>query len=44
MPRTNGEAERFMQTLLREWVYRFSNSSADDRTRWLTAYMHFYNY
>lgn len=29
-PRTNGKAECFMQTLRREWAYRFSYTSADD--------------
>lgn len=43
-PRTNGKAERFIQTLLREWAYRFSYSSSDERRRWLTPYLHFYNY
>lgn len=43
-PRTNGKAERFIQTLLREWAYRFSYSSSEERKRWLTPYVHFYNY
>src|SRR5688572_14157091 len=43
-PRTNGKAERFIQTLLREWAYRFSYSSSEERRRWLTPYVHFYNY
>jgi transposase InsO family protein len=43
-PRTNGKAERFIQTLLREWAYRFSYDSSAERQRWLTPYMHFYNY
>lgn len=43
-PRTNGKAERFIQTLLREWAYRFAYESSAERTRWLTPYMHFYNY
>lgn len=42
-PRTNGKAERFIQTLLREWAYRFTYSSSDERRRWLRPYMHFYN-
>ena len=42
-PRTNGKAERFIQTLLREWAYRFSYSSSDERRRWLAPYLHFYN-
>jgi len=43
-PRTNGKAERFIQTLLREWAYRFAYSSSQERRRWLTPYLHFYNY
>jgi transposase InsO family protein len=43
-PQTNGKAERFIQTLLREWAYRFAYDNSAERTRWLTPYMHFYNY
>jgi transposase InsO family protein len=43
-PRTNGKAERFIQTLLREWAYRFSYDSSEERRRWLTPYLHFYNF
>jgi len=43
-PRTNGKAERFIQTLLREWAYRFTYTSSAERKRWLTPYVHFYNY
>ena len=43
-PRTNGKAERFIQTLLREWAYRFSYDSSAERKQWLTPYLHFYNY
>lgn len=42
-PRTNGKAERFIQTLLREWAYRFAYRSSDERARWLEPYLHFYN-
>jgi transposase InsO family protein len=39
-PRTNGKAERFIQTLLREWAYAIPFSSSDARAadlpRWLT--------
>ena len=38
-PKTNGKAERFIQTLLREWAYglRYPNSNARnaDLRRWL---------
>src|SRR4029453_16580512 len=43
-PRTNGKAERFIQTLLREWAYRFAYNSSAERKRWLVPYMHFYNF
>lgn len=43
-PRTNGKAERFIQTLLREWAYRFTYHSSEERRRWLVPYLHFYNY
>src|SRR5688572_30880930 len=43
-PKTNGKVERFIQTLLREWAYRFEYSSSEERRRWLTPYVHFYNY
>jgi transposase InsO family protein len=43
-PRTNGKAERFIQTLLREWAYRFTYDSSAERKRWLIPYTHFYNY
>ncbi len=41
-PKTNGKAERFIQTLLREWAYTIpfsaSNARAADLPRWLTWY------
>jgi transposase InsO family protein len=43
-PRTNGKVERFIQTLLREWAYRFTYSSSEERRHWLSPYLHFYNY
>jgi transposase InsO family protein len=43
-PRTNGKVERLIQTLLREWAYRFTYESSAERKGWLTPYMHFYNY
>ena len=42
-PRTNGKAERMIQTLLREWAYRFAYPSSDHRRRFLPSYLHFYN-
>jgi transposase InsO family protein len=43
-PRTNGKVERFIQTLLREWAYRFSYTDSAERQRWLAPYLHFYNH
>ncbi len=43
-PRTNGKVERLIQTLLREWAYRFTYENSVERKRWLAPYMHFYNY
>ena len=42
-PRTNGKAERFIQTLLREWAYAFTFSSSAARRTLLNTYLHFYN-
>ena len=42
-PKTNGKVERLIQTLLREWAYRFTYSDSRERRRWLTPYLHFYN-
>ena len=43
-PQTNGKAERFIQTLLREWAYRFAYASSDERRASLDPFLHFYNY
>ena len=42
-PRTNGTAERFIQTMLREWCYAASYQSSDHRTRALPAWLDYYN-
>lgn len=42
-PQTNGKAERFIQTLLREWAYRFPYISSARRTAALPPYLRFYN-
>lgn len=42
-PRTNGKAERFIQTLQREWAYAFAFNASRLRTRLLPRYLHFYN-
>jgi transposase InsO family protein len=43
-PRTNGKAERFIQTLLREWAYRRPFTSSRYRTAALGSYLRFYNH
>ena len=43
-PKTNGKAERFIQTLLREWAYRFTYTSSDARRHLLPSFIHFYNH
>jgi transposase InsO family protein len=43
-PRTNGKAERFIQTLLREWAYRHAYPSSAQRTAQLHKYLRFYNH
>jgi transposase InsO family protein len=43
-PQTNGKVERMIQTLLREWAYRFSYNDSDERRRWLAPFLHFYNF
>ena len=42
-PRTNGKAERFIQTLLREWAYARSYASSSVRARALGGYLRWYN-
>jgi transposase InsO family protein len=43
-PRTNGKAERLIQTLLRECIYRFAYDSSAQRQESLNRYIHFYNH
>jgi transposase InsO family protein len=43
-PQTNGKAERFIQTLLREWAYRRPFISSARRTAALVLYLRFYNH
>jgi transposase InsO family protein len=43
-PRTNGKAERLIQTLLRECAYRFPYHSSSQRRRALARFQHFYNH
>jgi transposase InsO family protein len=43
-PQTNGKAERFIQTLLREWAYRVPYQSSARRTAALRPFLRFYNH
>src|SRR5215468_5764344 len=43
-PRTNGKAERFIQTLLREWAYRRPYPSSTQRREALPAWLYYYNW
>ena len=43
-PRTNGKAERFIQTLAREWAYAFTFQTSLARVHLLEKYLHFYNH
>jgi transposase InsO family protein len=42
-PRTNGKAERFIQTLLREWAYVEPYESSQIRRSKLRPYLRYYN-
>jgi transposase InsO family protein len=42
-PRTNGKAERFIQTLLREWAYAAPYSTSAHRARVLPRWLRYYN-
>jgi len=43
-PCTNGKAERFIQTLLREWAYVRAYSSSKRRTAALSPWLRYYNH
>ena len=43
-PRTNGKAERLVQTALREWAYARSYDSSDQRRQALPHWLHHYNW
>ena len=43
-PRTNGKAERFIQTLLNEWAYACTYPSSAERTAALSAFLRRYNF
>jgi transposase InsO family protein len=43
-PRTNGKAERFIQTTLREWAYAAVYQTSEHRARALEPWLDFYNH
>jgi len=43
-PRTNGKAERFIRTMLREWAYGPAFPSSAHRTAALARWLHHYNW
>jgi transposase InsO family protein len=43
-PQTNGKAERFIQSALREWAYGFSYQNSLQRTDALDHWIHHYNW
>jgi len=42
-PQTNGKAERFIQTLLREWAYNRPYRTSNQRTKQLAPWLRYYN-
>jgi transposase InsO family protein len=42
-PRTNGKAERFIQTLCKEWAYSMPFQNSVERNLWLPRYLSIYN-
>ena len=43
-PQTNGKAERFIQTALREWAYARAYPTSHQRARYLPIWSHMYNW
>jgi transposase InsO family protein len=43
-PKTNGKAERFIQTALREWAYAIAYPTSDHRAGQLPVWLHRYNW
>lgn len=43
-PKTNGKAERFIQTALREWAYARAYQTSDQRAEDLPLWSHMYNW
>jgi transposase InsO family protein len=42
-PQTNGKAERFIQSALREWAYGIEYRHSSERTAMLSRWLHHYN-
>src|SRR4030095_4089220 len=43
-PKTNGKAERFIQTSLREWAYAQAYNTSRERAAELPTWLHRYNW
>jgi len=43
-PKTNGKAERFIQTALREWAYARAYQTSEQRAADLPVWTHLYNW
>lgn len=43
-PRTNGKAERLIQTALHEWAYACAYNDSSERARYLPEWLHYYNW
>ncbi|MDA8457490.1 IS481 family transposase, partial [Acidovorax sp. GBBC 3334] len=43
-PQTNGKAERFIQSALREWAYGWTYQNSAERTEALAGWQHHYNW
>jgi transposase InsO family protein len=43
-PRTNGKAERLVQTSLREWAYACSYANSEQRAHAFKPWLHHYNW
>jgi transposase InsO family protein len=43
-PKTNGKAERFIQTSLREWAYAYAYQNSHQRKQQLPTWLHQYNW
>jgi hypothetical protein len=43
-PKTNGKAERFIQTALREWAYAVAYPTSNHRAAELSTWLHRYNW